>query len=242
MRIIHRSIFLFFIFIAQKGFSQPCTTLGQTPSTAFPVCGTSVFHQSTVPLCSTNDIFVPGCSGSGNAAYQNKNPFFYRFTCFTAGTLGFTITPLAANEDYDWQLYDITGHNPDDIFTDNSLVITGNWAGTYGTTGASASGVNSIECASNPTQNKPTFAAMPQLVVGHEYLLMVSHFTDGQSGYDLAFGGGTAVITDPTIPHLLSAKPDCSGQLLTIKLNKKVNATLSRQQEASSLSYRQRLP
>jgi hypothetical protein len=33
--------------------------------------------------------------------------------------------------------------NPDAIFTNNSLVVTGNWSGTYGNTGASASGVNS---------------------------------------------------------------------------------------------------
>lgn len=203
-------------------FAQPCTTLGQTPATAFPVCGTSTFTQNTVPLCRSNDLFVPGCSGTGGADYANKNPFFYKFTCYTAGTLGFLITPLAANEDYDWQLYDITGHNPDDIFTDNTLVVTGNWAGTYGTTGASASGVTGIECASNPADNKPTFSKMPTLIVGHEYLLLISHFTDGQSGYTLAFGGGTAVITDPTDPHLLNAKPDCDGKTIRLKLNKKM--------------------
>ena len=51
---------------------------------------------------------------------------------------------------------------------------------------------------------------------------MVSHFTDGQSGYDLSFGGGTAVITDPTTPHLANAKADCDGVTITVKLNKKV--------------------
>lgn len=204
--------------------AQPCTNLGQTPSTAFPVCGTTVFTQNSVPVCSTFDIFVPGCPGAsaGGASYQNKNPYYYRFTCYTAGTLGFTITPLAANEDYDWQLYDITGKNPDQIFTDNSTIVTGNWAGTYGPTGASATGTTGIQCASAPADNAPTFARMPTLVAGHEYILMVSHFTDTQSGYNLAFSGGTAVITDPLEPHLLSVKPDCDGTKLTVKLNKKV--------------------
>ncbi len=202
--------------------SQACTTLGQTPSTAFPVCGTTTFHQSTVPICSTVNIYVPGCSGMGNTAYANKNPFFYKFTCFVSGSLGFLIAPLAPNEDYDWQLWDITGHNPDDIFTDSTLVVSGNWAGTYGNTGASASGVNYIQCASFPPDNAPTFAQMPNLIAGHQYILMVSHFTDGQSGYDLSFGGGTAVITDPTMPHSVSAKPDCDGTKVTLKLNKKV--------------------
>jgi len=210
------------ILFSVAAFSQACTTLGQTPSTAFPVCGTTTFNQSTVPLCATNDIYVPGCSNQpGSANYQNKNPFFYKFHCYVSGTLGFLIKPLAANEDYDWQLWDITGRNPNDIFTVPSLVVTGNWSGTYGNTGASASGVNYIQCASFPPDNAPTFAQMPNLIAGHDYLLMISHFTDGQSGYDLSFGGGTAVITDPKVPKMVSASPDCTGTVLTLLLNKK---------------------
>ena len=209
----------------EQVFSQTCTTLGQTPATAFPVCGTTVFRQNSVPLCNTNKLFVPGCSGAGGADYENKNPFFYKFTCYTAGTLGFTITPLLADEDYDWQLYDVTGRNPNDIFTVNSLVVTGNWAGTYGPTGASAAGVNKIQCASNPANNENAFAAMPDLIAGHQYLLLISHFTDGQSGYDLSFGGGPADITDPLKPHMIKATPDCSGRKITVTFNKKIQCT-----------------
>jgi len=214
---------VFFLFFETISRAQVCSILGQTPSTAFPVCGTTTFQQNNVPLCRTNDLFVPGCSGTG-ADYANKNPFFYKFTCYTSGSLGFLITPQAANEDYDWQLYDITGHNPDDIFTNHSLVVTGNWSGSYGPTGASSSGANFIQCASDPvTQNTPTFAAMPNLIAGHQYLLMISHFTDTQSGYDLSFGGGTADITDPSKPHMLNAKTDCAGTTITLKLNKKIS-------------------
>jgi gliding motility-associated-like protein len=210
------------LFLPGSAWTQACTTLGQTPATAFPVCGTTTFTQASVPLCATNSLFVPGCSGTG-ANYENRNPFFYRFTCFVSGSLGFVINPLAANEDYDWQLYDITGRNPNDIFTVNSLVVTGNWAGTYGATGASASGINGIQCGSDPAANAPTFAAMPNLIQGREYLLMISHFTNSQSGYTLAFTGGTAVITDPTVPHLLNAKADCDGTKIRVKLNKKLS-------------------
>ncbi|MBK5270671.1 MAG: gliding motility-associated C-terminal domain-containing protein, partial [Bacteroidia bacterium] len=184
---------------------------------------TTAFQQNDVPLCKTNNIYVPGCSGIVGADYLNRNPFFYKFTCYASGTLGFLITPHANFEDYDWQLFDITGQNPEDIFTNNSLVVTGNWSGNYGPTGASASGVNFIQCASDPgTQNTPTFAAMPTLVAGHEYLLMVSHYTDSQSGYDLTFQDGSAIITDPAIPEILEAKPDCDGTKITVKLNKKI--------------------
>src|SRR5438874_2872876 len=124
-----RIAFLIFIcsILSVTANTQPCTAPGQNPSTAFPVCGTTVFHQTTVPICQTHSLFVPGCSGSSNANYADKNPFWYKFTCYAAGTLGFLITPNNLGDDYDWQLYDITGHNANDVFTDNSLVVTGNW-------------------------------------------------------------------------------------------------------------------
>jgi len=214
-------LLVFLLLINYTGYTQ-CTTLGQNPSTAFPVCGNTIFRQTTVPLCSSNKLFVPGCSGSGNADYENRNPFWYKFTCYQSGTLSFVITPLIFAEDYDWQLYDITGKNPDDVYTDRTIIVTGNWSGSYGATGATGNGLDFIQCASSPNENWPTFAKSPNLIAGHEYLLLISHFTDTQSGYDLSFAGGTAVITDPTEPHLASAKADCDGRKITVKLNKKM--------------------
>ncbi|MBI3718776.1 MAG: gliding motility-associated C-terminal domain-containing protein [Sphingobacteriales bacterium] len=223
--------------------AQSCTTLGQTPSTAFPVCGTKVFTQTNVPTCSTNSIFVPGCSGSGSANYANKNPYFYKFTCYTGGTLGFLITPSNLDDDYDWQLFDISGRNPNDIFTDNTLAISGNWSGNSslesargftGQTGTKSSATDVFVCASNPPElggnppfsDAPTFSKMPTLIVGHTYLLMVSHFTDSQSGYTLEFNGGTASITDPLIPSLktFSIKCDHASAVVTLGKNIRCNS------------------
>ena len=134
-------VFIFLFFISSSR-AQVCNAPGQTPSQAFPVCGTSIFNQTTVPVCVTQTLTVPGCTGN---LYEDKNPFWYKFTCFESGTLGFLIKPLDQGDDYDWQLYDITGRNPDDVFTDASLIVTGNWAGTYGNTGASSAGVNFIQ-------------------------------------------------------------------------------------------------
>src|SRR5438105_3856485 len=128
MILLRKTIMLAVLFFLSKGgMTQVCTALGQNPSTAFPVCGTSDFHRASVPICATTDLYVPGCSGASNVLYQNKNPFWYKFHCYQGGSLGFVITPIDLNEDYDWQLWDITGHNPDDVFTDPSLVISANW-------------------------------------------------------------------------------------------------------------------
>lgn len=222
-----QAIFFFLLILCTSHLcaQTPCTTLGQNPSTAFPVCGTATFHQADVPICSSNTLYVPGCSvwGDPNSLYQNKNPFWYKFTCFQAGTLHFLITPNDPNEDYDWQLYDITGHNPDDVYTDTSLIVTGNWAGTYGLTGANDTGLNYIACASLPELLISTFALSPNLIQGHDYILLVSHFSDTQQGYSLSFGGGTAVITDTIPPHLVNAnRASCDGSRIMVKLNKKM--------------------
>ncbi|MEO7523431.1 MAG: gliding motility-associated C-terminal domain-containing protein [Ferruginibacter sp.] len=204
-----------------------CSALGQNPSTAFPVCGIGTFQQTTVPICTSNSLFVPGCTNSDNANYANKNPFWYKFTCYQSGTLAFTITPNVLSDDYDWQLYDITGYNPDAVFSNQSLVIAGNWSGSSGTTGASSTGLAGIQCASNPSQNAPTFAALVNLVAGHDYLLLISHFTDTQSGYSLSFGGSasTASITDPSIPKMDNAVAPCDGSVVIINLNKKLKCS-----------------
>lgn len=199
-----------------------CSALGQNPSTAFPVCGVDTFAQNTVPLCGTHPLEVPGCGGAG---YSDRNPFWYKFTCYTSGTLGFLITPNDLGDDYDWQLYDITGHNPNDVYTDPSLVVAGNWAGTYGLTGAAPGGINGIGCASDPATNDPTFARMPLLQAGHQYILLISHFTDSQSGYKLSFGGGSAVITDPKIPALQTALPDCGAFHIAVRINKHIKCS-----------------
>ena len=218
---MYRKVFIIFfcvILFAGKLVAQ-CNTLGQTPPTAFPVCGLTTFYQQSVPICGTTNLFVPGCSKD---IYTDKNPFWYKFTCYETGTLGFVITPTDLGDDYDWQLYDVTGLDPNQVFTNRNIIVTGNWSGSSGTTGTSSGGVNFIQCASAANGNAPRFAKMPTLLTGHNYLLLISHFTDSQIGYALSFGGGTAVITDPLEPKLLSAVAPCDGTEIRIKTNKKM--------------------
>lgn len=201
------------------GTAQVCTTPGQNPATAFPVCGTSTFAQSSVPQCGGKPMPNPKCKNDG---LTDINPFWYKFTCFKSGTLGFLITPNNLDDDYDWELYDITGRNPDDVYSDGNLVVASNWSGESGKTGAAANGSGLFVCGG---YGKPLFSVMPNLVAGHNYLLLVSHFTRTQSGYALSFGGGTAVITDSTPPKVQGAEAHCNGTIVRVKLNKKMKCS-----------------
>lgn len=197
----------------EKVTGQTCTELGQNPGTAFPVCGIKEFLQSEVKLCGNRTVPSP-CN---NDLITDKNPYWYKFTCFTGGTLGFVITPENLSDDYDWQLFDITGHEPEDVYTDESLFVACNWSGETGKTGASVNGSNLTVCEG---EGQPLYSEMPTLIQGHEYLLLISHFTDTQSGYALSFGGGSADITDPKIPVMEKAYGSCVGNELYVRLNK----------------------
>jgi gliding motility-associated-like protein len=202
----------------------PCTILGQNPETAFPVCGTSVFHMETVPICGRRRVATPCID---DTLYTDRNPFWYKFTCFQSGKLAFFITPDTISEDYDWQIFDITGKNPQDVYTDTSTFVVCSWSGNPGVTGASedSGGVNLIECEGT-WQNR--FTKMPDLIAGHNYLLLVSHFDTTQYGYNLSFGGtgNTAVITDTLPPHMFTAsRGSCDGTKILVKLNKKMKCS-----------------
>src|SRR5438552_4856901 len=159
---------LFMCYIKGQGQIKACTTLGQNPSTAFPVCGIDTFRQTSVPPCGGKSVPVPGCN---RASYQDKNPFWYQFTCYQTGTLGFTITPEDLGDDYDWQLFDITDHDPNIVYTDPRLFVIGNWSGSYGVTGTTDYNTNIVSCASDPVkENVTTFSKMPVITIGHTYL------------------------------------------------------------------------
>ena len=203
-----------------KGEAQACTVAGQNPATAFPVCGTTVFSQSSVPVCLNGDVPSPTCSG---IVYQALNPYWYKFTCFSSGTLGFLISPNNSGDDYDWELFDVTGQSVNAVFTDANLVVASNWSGVTGNTGTSATATALFECASTqlPATSPPPFSEMPTLIQGHNYLLLISHFSGSdQSGYQLSFNGGTASITDLKPPAIQSATAICDGSQIQVVLNK----------------------
>lgn len=228
LRLLYKFLILFTPCVQLVLFAEAqsaCSALGQVPSAAFPICGTTVFEQIEVPVCGNKELFAPGCSSPTGPVYMDKNPFWYKFTCFKSGTLGFQIRPKDPADDYDWQLYDITGLDPDQVYTNKDIVVTGNWAGNPGNTGTSADGVPFIQCASTYEGDEPRFARMPNIIEGHQYLLLVSHYSDNQSGYDLDFSGGTAVITDPVQPALLSINNSCDAATVYLKINKQIKCS-----------------
>ena len=214
MKIILTTPVILFHFFS---IAQPCTNIGQTPNTALPVCGTKVFTQDFVPDCRGYRLPSPKCKDY----LEDKNAYWYKFTCYQSGTLGFIVDPLIDNEDYNWQLYDITGLDPAFVYADSTLVIASNWSIEAGPTGAANEG-NPISIYCN---GSTPYSKMPFVLKDHEYLLMVSHASPGQSGYQLYFKDGTAVIHDTTKLKIANAELNCLGTILRIKLTRKIRCS-----------------
>lgn len=168
-------------------------------------------------MCGNINIPVP-CAAT--STYQNNNPTWFRLRCFSPGTLGFIITPNDVNDNYDWQLFDVTGHNDDDAITDPSLFLACNWCSDPGETGASSDGNNLIVCTGT---SQELFSKMPDIIQGHEYLLMVSHRNPTETGFQIVITGGTGSVTDPIEPDLYIARLSCNSTQVSVFLNKEMN-------------------
>ena len=175
--------------------AQVCSGPGRVPETAIPVCGSLTFHQSDVPSCTGPALPYTDCF----AQALSDNSVWYKFHCITAGTLGFTIAPASSSDDYDWHLADVTGHAPQDVFT-NNLLVSLNLSANAPNTGCSAAGTTNVNCEGNTNP----FNEMPLLIAGHDYLLCVTNWSNSGLGYDLSFSGGTAVLTDLLPPSVTS--------------------------------------
>ena len=154
------ALIVFLFLIAFKSYAQPCSLPGMTPDNAIPVCGTSVFHQSIVTNCSGPDVAQTGCS----VGVTSSSSFWYKFTCFQSGTLGFLISGISSTDDYDWVLFDITGRNPNDVFSNSSLPISINIYGAGGgttpfpesPTGCKPGASGNVHCDGNASGNTPS--------------------------------------------------------------------------------------
>ncbi|MBL0182547.1 MAG: hypothetical protein IPP96_09695 [Chitinophagaceae bacterium] len=216
-----RSLLLIFLLLATfivKAQPQCSTIPGMTPQTAIAVCGTTSFNQNSVSTCLGPDISGIGACGSNNSS---ENAFWYKFHCYQAGTLGFLVTPKNLSDDYDWEVFDVTGIlNLNQVYTDERLMVSLNLCGSpNGVTGCSPLGTDSINCGGATF----LYNRMATLQTGHDYMLMVNRWSNSPFGYTLDFGGGTAVITDPNVPVISSVTTvGCNTSLLKVTFSKDI--------------------
>ncbi len=227
-------IALLFSFVCEA--QPPCAGLGGTPETSIAVCGTLPFPQNVLNSCTGP--LIPQSNNASCGAMTSSNSVWYKFHCYQAGTLGFLIQPGSATDDYDWTVINITGRPTSDILTVN-LSISSNMSQRTspgaGSTGCIPSGTQSFACGGT---SQSQFNAMPNLVTGGDYLIMVTNFSNSGLGYTLTFGGGTAVITNPLPPTITSVSTiGCNTSQLKVTFSEDILcSSLSTVAEGSEFS------
>ncbi|MBL0145130.1 MAG: hypothetical protein IPP48_04625 [Chitinophagaceae bacterium] len=126
------------------------------------------------------------------------NSLWYKFHCYQAGVFGFLLTPLSAGDDFDWEMVDITGRSPNDVYI-MELRVSLSLSGVTGPTGCTAAGASDVACAGGPPGSQ--FNRLVNLVTGHDYMLMVNNWSSSGLGYTIDFSG-TAVLTNSAAPTI----------------------------------------
>jgi gliding motility-associated-like protein len=197
--------------------AQVCSNPGMTPQTSVSVCGVLSFPQANVPTC-TGPILPAGACGADPVTSSNSN--WYRFHCYQTGSIGFLISPASNSDDYDWQLMDITGHQPQDVLTMN-LGISLNLSGIPGATGCTPTGTLDVHCSGGVAGSQ--FNRMPTIIAGNDYLLMVTNWSNSGLGYNLIFTGGTSVLTNNQPPSITNVGiVGCNASLLNVNFSEDI--------------------
>lgn len=211
-------LFLIFAFNVIKVTAQPCSGPGRNANESVAVCGTLVFPQANVSSCNGPDLPFMGCTDP----VTSSNSMWYKFHCYQSGTLGFLILPNAAGDDYDWELMDYTGHPPGDVYTTN-LGVSLNLSAITGPTGCTPAGTGDLHCAGGSAGSQ--FNRMLPILAGHDYLLMVTNWSNSGLGYNLTFSG-TAVLTNNQPPAIANvAVSGCNPSKLKITFSEDVKCS-----------------
>lgn len=180
--------------------SQSCTGPGREPGTANAVCGNITFKQDQVFNC-TGAGNLPNTSAGCGDIVTTDNSIWYKFHCYQAGQLGFLLTPRFAGDDFDWEIVDITGRPPSDVYNVD-LRVSLNLSGQTGPTGCTPTGTLDVHCGGGGAGTQ--FNQLINLLAGHDYLMMVNNWSSSGQGYDIDFSG-TAVLTNNAAPTITSA-------------------------------------
>jgi hypothetical protein len=115
---------------------------------------------------------------------------------------------------------DVTGHLPQDVYI-MDLRVSLNLSGQLGNTGCTTAGVTNINCGGGPPLSQ--FNSLPTLIIGHDYLLMVTNWSNSGAGYNLSFSGGTAVLTNNIPPSITNVSlVGCDHSLVKVTFSEDV--------------------
>jgi hypothetical protein len=200
--------YLFLLGTALPAWAQlPPNQPEQDCINALPVCQNTFIQPNSYVGAGLNPNEIdgnPSCLGGGEV-----NDVWYIFTVQTAGNLCFSITPINANDDYDWAVYNLSNASCADIFSNPALEVSCNFSGVSGVTGPNGLG---------GSQNEPCLSVN----AGETYVVNVSNWSGTGSGYTLDFSASTANIFDNIPPVFDALTVACGSSNITVGFSENV--------------------
>jgi gliding motility-associated-like protein len=226
MKLRYSVIFVLFGFLSPfmaTSQSLPPLQPEQDACNALVLCGNSFFTPySYQGLGTINDLPNTPCSGG------EANSMWLRLNVATPGSIVFTITPVLANDDYDFAVVDITNSSCSTMTFANVIRcnFNNNFPGSNvnGIVGVSSTGTLQYVTA-GATGN--SFCSQINAVAGNVILIMVNDFGDyitsaPSQGFTIDFTGSTATFNVGT-PSMDYVIPSCNNsQQVTLQMNTNV--------------------
>ena len=190
--------------ICINNFNPPVQPKSDCPKAAI-LCDKSPFVVQNI-VGAGNDIAELNdatCFSNGIPGNYETNSTWFSWTCATAGTLEFTLTPSNPTDDLDFAVYELPNGLAD---CSNKQLLRCMAAGDFsfpspcmGPTGLKA-GSNDISESAGCGSGKDNFVKPLDMEVGKSYALVVNNFTSTGNGFNIEFGGtdATAVYTRQT--------------------------------------------
>ncbi len=139
---------------------------------------------------------VPNEVNSSISCIDHENfSTWYKFNPTSNGTFTFILYPNDDADDFDWAVFDITNSSCDDIPTDPNLLVSCNSWGDFnynGPTGISSAQGGTGNSNGPGTFNGPQYNEDLQVQAGHNYVLMVSNWSNSNKGFTINTSGSTA--------------------------------------------------
>lgn len=179
-------------------------------------CGGAAF------LCNQNPISVATLSGGGAnndepeassclentlGADEGNSSWFY-WTCGTAGSLTFDITPLNPNDDIDFIVYQLNTTN----VCGSRTILRCNSSACLNTNGSTGLNLTDIDIIEDPNCDigENAYCQSVNMAVGVSYALLVNNFS-ANLGFTVNFGG-TATFQGPNPNIVVNPSTICAGQ------------------------------
>jgi len=166
---------------------------------AIPVCKAVYFQEKSYKGFGS----ISEINTAHSCVWGERNSVWYIFTISRPGDLEFSITPNKSSDDYDFALFNLTGHACDEIFNNDSLEVRCNYSAYLDSTsqtsdtGLKAGYDNNFEPSAGPS-----FCSPLSVTTGETYVLMIDNFRTSGSGYTLNLSLGSADINDIPPPEI----------------------------------------